>query len=557
MTRLRSNLQFISNQFATDREVDVESIRKHVVKEEPIIATQPLSTAQTIIDSKPIISSSTPLESSLPSDPSNDQVERRGILMCNGKQVDSEVIYWKIVPGDSTYESPITPHHGEHHDRYITFEYDGGGWNNVRMSLESLIVVAHAMGRTLVVPPQQHLYLLGKPHKDKDDKEEHDEMGFADFFDVALLESHRGFHVLHMDDFLQREGVTGGLHGRLPPGNSSDAWGQQLWKYLQEVADETPAWLGRHIVFPSHPGDFEMKRALQNASVLARLARFEGDRGAGSRALYDSRLQQAHHIHIPGDDAFRILQHHYAFAFFADPDMQSFYRRFVRDYMRYKDDIQCAGAELLARVRQDSLALDPSQQGLFYALHIRRGDFQYKDVKISTPQILRNLRYPNGTAIIPVNRSSLVYISTDDPDGVCAHCYADSQACSLLRPRDRHPEGCPDDPSWKAFLDAGWHIRFLRDYLKDAPSDSLLRLANPNTHGMLESIVCSRAAIFAGTYFSTFTGYIHRLRGYHGLGEMTYYHSTGHVFALQNQNTGHGWSREYRAGWTDDGGEII
>ena len=43
--------------------------------------------------------------------------------------------------------------------------YDQGGWNNVRMSLECLIVVAHAMGRTLVIPPQQHLYLLGKNHK--------------------------------------------------------------------------------------------------------------------------------------------------------------------------------------------------------------------------------------------------------------------------------------------------------------------------------------------------------------------------------------------------------
>lgn len=82
------------------------------------------------------------------------------------------------MPGDDTYESPITPHHDLHHDRYITFEYDQGGWNNVRMGMEILIVMAHAMGRTLVLPPAQHLYLLGKTHKDKHDKEEHDEMGF-------------------------------------------------------------------------------------------------------------------------------------------------------------------------------------------------------------------------------------------------------------------------------------------------------------------------------------------------------------------------------------------
>jgi hypothetical protein len=81
---------------------------------------------------------------------------------------------------------------------------------------------------------------------------------------------------------------------------------------------------------------------------------------------------------------------------------------------------------------------------------------------------------------------------------------------------------------------------------------------NPNIQGMIEIIVCSRAKLFAGTYMSTFTGYIHRLRGYHGLGEETYYHSTGHVTDLRlNRSVGHGWPREWRAGWTDDGGGLI
>lgn len=72
--------------------------------------------------------------------------ERKGLLFCNGSSIDSEVIYWKIVPGDSTYESPITPHHADHHDKYLTFEYDAGGWNNVRMGMECLLVIAHATG---------------------------------------------------------------------------------------------------------------------------------------------------------------------------------------------------------------------------------------------------------------------------------------------------------------------------------------------------------------------------------------------------------------------------
>ena len=54
------------------------------------------------------------------------------------------------------------------------------------------------------------------------------------------------------------------------------------------------------------------------------------------------------------------------------------------------------------------------------------------------------------------------------------------------------------------------------------------------------------------------SGYIHRLRGYHGLGERTYYHSTGHVFNPQiKRSYGQGFPREWRSGWTDDEGFLV
>ena len=57
----------------------------------------------------------------------------------------------------------------------------------MRMGVESLAVVAHAMGRTVVIPPQQHLYLISENHKDKHDAKPHNEMGFEDFYDINLL----------------------------------------------------------------------------------------------------------------------------------------------------------------------------------------------------------------------------------------------------------------------------------------------------------------------------------------------------------------------------------
>jgi hypothetical protein len=44
--------------------------------------------------------------------------------------------------------------------KYISFVPDRGGWNNVRMSMEIIFVIAAATGRTLVLPPDQPLYLL-------------------------------------------------------------------------------------------------------------------------------------------------------------------------------------------------------------------------------------------------------------------------------------------------------------------------------------------------------------------------------------------------------------
>lgn len=80
------------------------------------------------------------------------------------------------------------------------------------------------------------------------------------------------------------------------------------------------------------------------------------------------------------------------------------------------DEIQCLGAELVQAIREDSLKLNPRQGGDYYALHVRRGDFQFKEVKISAQEIVRNLDFngPDGLPLIP--KGSLVYLSTDDPE---------------------------------------------------------------------------------------------------------------------------------------------
>ena len=142
-----------------------------------------------------------------------------------------------------------------------------------------------------------------------------------------------------------------------------------------------PEWSGRFIAFPDRPGDFNLTEQ-HHPRCRQRLKAFRGQGFNDRKAVYyDQTLQAAHHIHFPAGDDHRLLQHHYAFTFFAAPAMASFYKRFVRDFMRYKDSIQCAGHELIQAVRQDALAFSPEGKGDYFALHIRRGDFQYKVCK--------------------------------------------------------------------------------------------------------------------------------------------------------------------------------
>jgi hypothetical protein len=44
--------------------------------------------------------------------------------------------------------------------QFVTYEVDYGGFNNVRMTLETLLVFAKATGRTIVLPPKSPIYLL-------------------------------------------------------------------------------------------------------------------------------------------------------------------------------------------------------------------------------------------------------------------------------------------------------------------------------------------------------------------------------------------------------------
>lgn len=100
--------------------------------------------------------------------------------------------YWRApTRQDISYITPFASSIPSNSIKYVTFEPDCGGWNNIRMQMEVVLVFALVTGRTLVLPPDQHMYLLLAG--DKEQKAH----SFADFFDFDFIGTR--VHIISME----------------------------------------------------------------------------------------------------------------------------------------------------------------------------------------------------------------------------------------------------------------------------------------------------------------------------------------------------------------------
>lgn len=466
------------------------------------------------------------------------------------KEIASEMVYWRDIPKDAAFVSPFANYGAS--PKYLTFEPDEGGWNNIRMSMETATVLAHAMGRILVLPPEQDMYLLGK-----DKRPENNRFTFKDFFHFdSIAEEHPSVEIISMEEFMKREAMTGNLKNKFtgqvsfPPGNVT-SWnghgrkGRDYWLWLRNSTN-TPIWSFDDCVagFASEAGAKaagrvkelrktipDEKRSYTNeytdhptpvdAPPKDRLREQLGERR--QLQVYGDTLQNEKVVHFMGDNASgaRLLVHFYAFLFFEDYHHDLWIKRFVRDHLRYIDEIQCTAARVVHAMRQKAIENgDPS--GTFDTFHIRRGDFQYKETRIDANEI-----YENTRDLLVSN--STIYIATDERDK------------SFFEPLKKH-----------------YKLYFLDDF------NHLLGDINRNYLGMLDQRIASRGRTFIGAYYSTFTGYINRMRGYHSQkdklpgwekGEINsfFYVPTRHKFNMRRYMSIHNpmWSREFPTGWRD------
>lgn len=122
-----------------------------------------------------------------------------------------------------------------------------------------MLVLAHAMGRTLVIPPRRQT-----AHEIKSDT--FGGMSFSDFYDIeAISAKQSGLNIITMEHFLEREAVKGNLRSNsagqiLYPPNNQIKWDNQrlqpLWDYIRNVTKIFP-WNPMHgvLAFPSSGTD--------------------------------------------------------------------------------------------------------------------------------------------------------------------------------------------------------------------------------------------------------------------------------------------------------------
>ena len=160
----------------------------------------------------------------------------------------------------------------------------------------------------------------------------------------------------------------------------------------------------------------------------------------------------------------------------------------------------------------------------YYAIHVRRNDFQYKDLHISCEELFENIKDR-----IPIG--SNLYIATDHKD-----------------------------KEFFNILNENYNITFFDDILNNLPHIEY----NENWVPIFEQLICTRAIRFIGTDLSTLSSYIYRLRGYmydiedksYGITTEKYNESKEVVYESTTDING-GWAREFSNVWNTDTSKIF
>lgn len=333
----------------------------------------------------------------LPNQPGRGLGSKRGHVTCD-TDVTHLVSYWNDPRSnaDREFQSPFSTvvlnnQHSRNTEsqpqqqqpqRYLSFEPDRGGWNNIRMEFEIMFVLAAATGRTLIMPPDNPIYLLNRDDRDVQHGQNNmrslqsffhtfthvvPTMSMQDFFTLEVIHKHT--YPLPIDK-VNRSMVTKAVQN-CEWYKYSNRSCFVLNDYLTMISNYSPNWHGEHdclimddtFWFRGMPIDGEDGEP----TTKQRIQRFCGTRNP---VYYNAQIHTAPLLHIRSHtkDA-RLLVHYYAFIYFTNPIIDNYYKRLVRDLLRYSNDIFCAAGKIVKSLITES----GNKKAGYYSMHIRRG----------------------------------------------------------------------------------------------------------------------------------------------------------------------------------------
>ncbi len=417
-----------------------------------------------------------------------------------GRATFDRIAYWQAARS----RPKRFPHNEQAHSpQYLTFEIDSGGFNNIRQAFEYAVVVAAITGRVLVLPPPRRWYLINYGPLTREG-EPGGVSRIEDFFDVSDLSRYVSIITAPEwaarertrfdipDEFFKGEVNNGSIEHQVEVSGRWDRWLREnahpiLWNPLSNV------------IF--HP---DIQSVLDGP--CAPTARFIDGRVA---VEMDDMLRQAPILHLPcaNDRGFRQLGQVSSMVAFDNTEGPDLIRQLLRNGVHYVPRVFEIAASLINRL------------GLFEysAIHIRRNDFQYKEVKVTSTEIAKN--------IAPILRDGEpLYVATDETS---------AEFLSGLRREGKIV-------TWADLV-----------------------AATPGVHApawlvaCIEQVICAGARVFVGTQFSTMSSYVVRLRGFIDAPDAaTYYHTESLRDPILSDHTirpvsGQEYMREDETLWRD------
>lgn len=363
------------------------------------------------------------------------------------------MMYWTHShPVPRPSPEPLFPSRGSRESGYITWEQDFAGLNNVRLQVEVLIMLAACLQRTLVMPD----HLAGAM-----DHQHATPTPFSAFFDFKDLS--RWIHIISMDQYLTDRGI--------PSDDAMRHDGARLREYLRGSDHNStilPKWDAN--------GDVLVVPSAQAASrrTSPSLQEFLKGRGKETALEYTTEMQQARTLHFQTGDGYRLFGHVAGFIYFPSQAWQDFYYAQLRDHFHYRRDLIYNASVVVHSLKKRY------KTTTFNAVHDRMGDFkgQFPSFIVSDQSLSDNLLLCLGKAATGVP----LYISSQ---------YVNDTRFA---------------PIMAAFPHAFYGSQLIEELLPGLP---------PVLQAPIEQLVCSVASRFVGTFGSTFTALVHRLRGHH------------------------------------------